>query len=133
MANKARSVLVVFMIAGLIGLVGMLEVKRQTISAQLSTLTKQMEDGQLEENTEENQQIADRIIAQVRTLINIPEDVEPTVATIIDINLLRERNPFYNKAENGDFLIVTRERAILYSEKENKIIDVAPIQLEPVE
>ncbi|MCA9370793.1 MAG: hypothetical protein KC680_02425, partial [Candidatus Peregrinibacteria bacterium] len=126
-------VLVVFMIAGLIGLVGMLEVKRQTISAQLSTLTKQMEDGQLEENTEENQQIADRIIAQVRTLINIPEDVEPTVATIIDINLLRERNPFYNKAENGDFLIVTRERAILYSEKENKIIDVAPIQLEPVE
>lgn len=82
---------------------------------------------------EENKRLAQQIITEVRALIDIPEDVEPTVATIVDVDLLREQNPFYEKAENGDHLVVTRERAILYNSREKKIIDVIPVQLEPVE
>jgi len=89
-----------------------------------------MEDGQLG-NEEQNQERAQQIIAEVRKLIDIPEDVEPTVATIVDVNALRAQNPFYEKAENGDHLIVTPERAILFSSKTGKIIDVVPVQLQP--
>ncbi len=128
--SKKSSLIVVLMV-GLLALVGVLEVKRQSISAQLSNVTNVLEEYQ-EEGDQENAQKAAEIIAEVRKLIDIPEDIEPTVATIIDVDLLREKNPFYEKASNGDHLIVTPNRAILYSSAQGKIIDVAPVQLQPV-
>jgi len=127
-----RSSLVVMMLVALLALVGVLEVKRQTISAQLSTITNVLEDYQ-SQGEEQNKELAETIVEEVRKLIDIPADIEPTVATIIDIELLRDKNPFYNKASNGDHLIVTPDRAILYSSVRGIIIDVAPVQLEPVE
>lgn len=127
-----RSSLVAVMLVALLALVGVLEVKRQTISAQLTTITNVLEDYQ-SQGEEGDKELAQSIIEDVRKLIDIPEDVEPTVATIIDIELLRAKNPFYNKASNGDHLIVTPERAILYSSVTGKIIDVVPVSLEPVE
>jgi len=120
------------MLVALLALVGVLEVKRQTISAQLSTITNVLEDYQ-SQGEEQNKELAETIVEEVRKLIDIPADIEPTVATIIDIELLRDKNPFYNKASNGDHLIVTPDRAILYSSVRGIIIDVAPVQLEPVE
>lgn len=116
--------LVVVMLVALLALVGV------TISAQL-TSADVVEDYQAQ-GEEENKDLAVRIIEDVRQLISIPEDIDPTVATIIDVELLREKNPFYNKAENGDHLIVTPDRAILYSTKTGKIIDIVPVTLEPV-
>ena len=81
-------------------------------------------------STRQDREKAARIVEKVRRLMEIG-DIEPTVATIVDVEKLRERNPFYNKAENGDFLIVTAERAILFSEKQNKILDVVPVQVAP--
>lgn len=127
-----RSSLVVMMLVALLALVGVLEVRRQSISAQLTNVTNVLEDYQ-SQSEEENKVLAQTIIDDVRKLIDIPEGVEPTVATIIDIDLLRAKNPFYNKASNGDHLIVTPDRAILYSSTRKVIIDVAPVQLEPVE
>ena len=80
--------------------------------------------------TQENQEKAKRITRKVRILMDLG-DVEPTVATIVDVTSLRKQNSFYNKAENGDFLIVTPERAILYNEEKNRIIDVVPVQIKP--
>jgi len=89
------------------------------------------EDGGLDAgNTEENEGIAREIVKSVRKLIVIEDDIDPTVATIIDIDTLKARNPFYAKAENGDYLIVTTDRAILYSKKLNVILDVVPVQLQ---
>jgi len=119
------------MLVALLALVGVLEVKRQTISAQLTTITNVLEDYQ-SQGEEQNKQLAESIVDEVRKLIDIPADIEPTVATIIDIELLREKNPFYAKASNGDHLVVTPDRAILYSSVRGIIIDVAPVQLEPV-
>ncbi|PIR53825.1 hypothetical protein COU75_04015 [Candidatus Peregrinibacteria bacterium CG10_big_fil_rev_8_21_14_0_10_42_8] len=126
-----RSSLVVTMLVALLVLVGVLEVKRQTISAQLTNMTNVLEEYQ-SQGEEENKALAETIINDVRKLIDIPEDVEPTVATIIDVDLLKAKNPFYNKASNGDHLIVTPDRAILYSSARKVILDVAPVQLEPV-
>jgi len=128
--TKRHSLITVIIVALLL-LVGVLEVKRQSISAQLSSKDSALEEVQTQ-NQADNAKLAKQIVEEVRKLIDIPTDIEPTVATIVDVELLRTKNPFYDKAENGDHLIVTPNRAILYRASENKIIDVAPVQLEPV-
>lgn len=81
-------------------------------------------------NQEQNREAAKRIIERVRKLYMVPEGQEPTVATIVDVNQLRARNAFYAKAKNGDHLIVTTDRAILYDPIADKIIDVVPVQVQ---
>lgn len=74
--------------------------------------------------TEEANRIKDRL----GKLILLPEGVEPTIATVIDADKLREQNAeFYKNAKNGDKLIVYSDRAILYDMEQNIIINVAPI------
>jgi hypothetical protein len=128
---KKRSFLVSLVVLSLLGLVAVVELKRQAISAQLSDITEHLQEMKFDDPTK-NQETADLIVKELRNLMDIPEDIEPTVATIVDVEILRKKNPFYAKAENGDHLIVTPTRAILYSSKTKKIIDVAPVQLKPV-
>ncbi|MBT6823526.1 MAG: hypothetical protein HOA54_04235, partial [Candidatus Peribacter sp.] len=110
---KRRGVLVTFIVLGLIGLVAAVELKRQAISAQLEDITEHLQEMKFDDPTK-NQETADIIVKELRNLMDIPEDIEPTVATIVDVEILKEKNPFYAKAENGDHLIVTPTRAILY-------------------
>ena len=131
MAQSSRNFLVTLTIIGLLGLVGVLEMKRQAVAAQLQQLTVRMEQVTVDEEAAKNQELANQIIAEVRALIDMPTDIEPTVATIVDIDALRARNPFYNKAENGDYLIVTTDRAILFDADRNIILDVVPVQIQP--
>ena len=128
---KRKGTLVTLTVIALIGLAGALEVKRQAISAQLIDITGHLQEMQFEA-PDSDKATADMIVKEVRNLMDIPEDIEPTVATIIDVDMLKEKNPFYEKAENGDHLIVTPTRAILYSSETKRIIDVVPVQLEPV-
>lgn len=93
---------------------------------QLSVKLEQLQGG----NTKENQQRANEVVLKVKKLMDLDLSVEPTVATIVDVKKLREKNSFYDKAKNGDFLIVTPTRAILYDAAANKILDVVPVQLE---
>jgi hypothetical protein len=72
---------------------------------------------------------AKEVLNKVKALIDLPTDPEPTVATIVDVDSLRKSNDFYNKAKNGDNLIITADRAVLYDSQRNIIIDVVPVQL----
>lgn len=104
--------------------------KRVELAMELKKLSVQME--QLQGgNNPENVEEAKRIIEKVRQHIDIPTDVEPTVATIVDVEALKARNEFYKNAKNGDNLIVTPTRAILYDVERDMIIDVVPVQLQP--
>jgi hypothetical protein len=62
--------------------------------------------------------------------MELPTDEEPTVATVIDAQKLKNQ-PFFAKAKNGDkvLLYTNARKAILYDPKENKIIEVAPINI----
>jgi len=126
---KKNQLLIIALIA-LIVLVGVLEIKRRVIAQQLENVTVRLEQMQTGTTPKERER-ATRIVNKVKKLINIG-DIEPTVATIVDVETLRERNPFYEKAENGDFLIVTASRAILYDEDKNIILDVVPVQVAPI-
>lgn len=71
-----------------------------------------------------------KLLADVSGLIILPEGEIPTIATVSDPEKLTDQ-PFFAKAQKGDkVLIYTNSRkAILYSPKENKIVEVAPINI----
>lgn len=121
-------ILLPLLVIALIALVVVLDAQRREAETELKNLTVRLE--QLQGNNEENQQRAAQIVERVRGLIDIPEDVTPTVATIVDVEKLRSQNPFYANAENGDYLVVTPTRAILFDADRGVIIDVVPVQIQ---
>ncbi|TSC60722.1 MAG: Uncharacterized protein Greene041662_95 [Candidatus Peregrinibacteria bacterium Greene0416_62] len=125
-----RKFLSIIFVIGLIALIFTLENRRQAAQNQLEQLTVRLEQLQTG-NTSQNRDAAKKIVEQVRKHIQLSTDVEPTVATIVNVEELRKRNPFYNKAENGDHLVVTTDRAILYDSDNDLILDVIPVQLQP--
>lgn len=73
---------------------------------------------------------AEEIIKRVSSLVDLPQDEIPTVATITDVEKLKDR-AFFAKAENGDKVLIynQRKRAILYRPDTNKVIEVAPVNI----
>ncbi|TSC78806.1 MAG: Uncharacterized protein G01um101425_965 [Candidatus Peregrinibacteria bacterium Gr01-1014_25] len=124
---RAKAIVIAAMILLLISLV-VINGKRRAAEQELNRLSVQLQ--QLQGNPQQNQEQANKILAKVKKHIVLDDKVQPTVAAIIDVKKLREQNPFYNKAENGDFLIVTQTRAVLYDPDKDMILDVAPVQLQ---
>lgn len=71
---------------------------------------------------------ATELVAKVGRHMQLPEGENPTIATITDIEKLRDQ-PFFARAKNGDKLLVYRgaRKAILYDPVADRIIDVAPL------
>lgn len=128
MANV--KVLLALFIVGLLGLAVVINQGRLEAEAALNQLTARVEQPQ-GGNTEQNQQAAAQVVTRVRRHVDIPADVQPTVAQIVDVAKLRKSNPFYSRAVNGDYLIITPTRAYLYSPSRDIILDVVPVQSDP--
>jgi hypothetical protein len=125
--SKARGLIIIVIVA-LILLLVIVDMRRRSAESKLQELSMQL--NQTAGNQQQNKEAAQKVVSQVRKLYNIPDDVDPTVATIVDVNELRKRNAFYNKAKNGDYLIITNDRAILFDPKANVIVDVVPVQIQ---
>ena len=83
--------------------------------------------------TQTNQAAAEevkKIVASVGKLMELPQGEEPTVATVTDVDKLKDQ-PFFQRAKNDDKVLIytSEKRAILYRPSTNKIIDVAPVNL----
>jgi len=126
--SKSRAKpLVTAVILVLVLLLVVLGLKYSAAQAQLKQLSVRLSQGGGEE---QNREAAKQVVDRVRRLYDLPATIEPTVATIVDVDALRKENAFYNKAENGDNLVITQDRAILYRPSQDKIIDVVPVQLQ---
>lgn len=70
------------------------------------------------------------LVAKISKLMVLPEDEQPTVASVLDAEKLKDQ-AFFAKAVNGDKVIIYTKamKAILYRQSENKIIEVAPINI----
>lgn len=76
------------------------------------------------------QQQTQALLSAVGNLIDLPQNETPTIATVSDVTKLQGQ-PFFAKAQNGDKVLIytNAKKAILYRPSENKIIDVAPVNI----
>ncbi|MBI3816332.1 hypothetical protein HY285_02185 [Candidatus Peregrinibacteria bacterium] len=122
--------LAVLLVIVLVILVIAIDMKRRAAEHQLKTLTMKLQE-LTGGNPSTNKEAARRVTDAVRKLYALPEGIEPTVATIVDVTALRKQNHFYDKAENGYHLVITTDRAILYDPARNMIVDVVPVSIQP--
>lgn len=76
------------------------------------------------------------IVDEVSKLIALPDGVTPTLATVNNAENLRERQPFFQSAENGDKVLLysnatdpTQRKAYLYRPSSKQLLNVAPITI----
>lgn len=74
-----------------------------------------------------NKAESEALLEKLKKLMVLPDE-EPSIATILDINKLKDQ-PFFTNAENGDKVIIYTKAqiAILYSPGKNLIVNVAPV------
>lgn len=79
---------------------------------------------------QQQQNKAADVKAKVAKLIDVPKDEPPTLATVTDKEKLKDQ-PFFKDAQNGDQILIFPQvkKAIIYREKENKLINVGPIAI----
>jgi hypothetical protein len=72
-----------------------------------------------------------RVIEKVGKIYDLPKGEKPSVALIQDKNKLKDQS-FFDKAQNGDHLLMytNAKLALLYREKDNKLINVGPITIQ---
>ncbi|MDP2587315.1 MAG: hypothetical protein Q8P33_00885 [bacterium] len=84
-----------------------------------------------ETQTKIAERASQEIIDAVSTIILVPTD-KPTVATITDVDKLRQSNQeFYKNSRNGDILLVYQSQAIIYRKEEHRVIAVVPVVVSP--
>jgi hypothetical protein len=123
------AVLVVLVLA-----VVVLDQQKRSAEAQLQQVTtgQSGSQGSNASQAAAQQAQADKVIAEVEKLMTLDTPPQPTVAQIVDVTKLQAQNPtFYAKAKNGDYLIVTPTRAVLFDEQQNLILNVAQVQITP--
>jgi len=70
-----------------------------------------------------------QILAQLKKIILLPDDITPTMAVINNIDVLKKQQPgFFADAKNNDHLIIYPDLAIIFDAKANKIIKIGPVQ-----
>ncbi len=72
------------------------------------------------------------LIARVGELIVLPAGEEPTVASVADVEQLKNQQ-FFANAQIGDRVLIYAEakKAFLYRPTEHRLIEVAPVVLDP--
>lgn len=87
--------------------------------------------GQQELIKQESQDIIDK----VKKLIVLPENEEPTIASITDSAKLSKEQPFYLNAQDGDkvLIYVQSKKAIVYSPSRDILVNVGPVYIDNTE
>ena len=78
----------------------------------------------------EPQSEVQELVAEISQFLILPTDEEPTVATVSDLEKLKDQ-PFFVGAKAGDKVLIyaNAKKAILYDPIARKIINVAPINI----
>lgn len=68
--------------------------------------------------------------SQVAKLVELPSDEVPTIATVSDVTKLQSQ-AFFKNAKNGDkvLMFTKAKEAVLYRPSDNKIIQMAPLDV----
>lgn len=118
--TATKAILVLFLLLLAIGFVGYF-IKFQKAQKQIDFLSSA--EGRQEIDKKELEQI----MGQVGKHIVLPENETPTVATVTDAQSLQAEQPFFEKTQNGDKVLVYSNFVYLYRPAEDRIINVGPI------
>lgn len=86
---------------------------------------------QVPNEQEQAKKVEDKtFLDKVKAIYELPTGEEPTIATVVDREKLKDQ-PFFSKVLNGDKLLIysSAKRVILYRPDSNKVIDVMPINV----
>jgi hypothetical protein len=88
----------------------------------------QKENKRLSNPEESAKQETERLKSSVAALVDVPTGEEPTIATVTDLDKLKNQ-PFFAKAQNGDKVLIypKAKKAILYRPSTNKVIEFSTI------
>jgi len=86
---------------------------------------------QLNDSTVLSDSEVTQLTTTVGKLIELPQGEIPTVATVTDVELLKDQ-PFFARAQQGDRVLIykTAKKAILYDPVANRIRDVGPVNID---
>lgn len=72
----------------------------------------------------------EKVVNKAGALFELPKEEEPTVAQIQDKSKLEDQE-FFDKAQDGDYLLVYEQAkiALIYRESSDKLINVGPVDL----
>lgn len=75
--------------------------------------------------------LVENAVAAAGKLMLLPDNEEPLIATILDVEALKAEQAFYSNAQNGDQLLIFGNslRAVIYSPERNMIVNVGPVQV----
>jgi len=84
----------------------------------------------LQNPTQASQEQTQQLLSKVKNHIVLPSDEIPTIATVSDVDKLKNQ-PFFAQAKNGDKVLIfnAAKKAILYDPVADKIIDIAPVNV----
>ena len=71
-----------------------------------------------------------RVVDEVGKLIVLPQNEQPQIATVSDVNKLKNQ-AFFSQAKNGDMVLIytKAQKAILYDPVQKKVVEVGPINI----
>lgn len=80
--------------------------------------------------TEAAKQETKNLVASVGKLVELPNNEDPTIATVKDITKLQSQ-AFFKSAKNDDKVLIYTQakKAVLYRPSTNKVIEVAPVNI----
>jgi hypothetical protein len=82
---------------------------------------------------QQQEQLDKNVLDNLKKIILLPEGINPTMAVINNIDVLKKQQAaFFSNAKNGDRVLIYPNMAIIYDYQANKIIQVGPVQTEPL-
>lgn len=126
--SQRRPSIAFLIIASMFLLIGALVVYLVNDRRKLEQEIKSLSSQQVKQDNSRDE--AAKLAAEVGKVIELPSDEVPTVATVVDVNKVKEQ-PFFANAQNGDkvLLYAKSSKAVLYRPLTSKVIEVAPINL----
>ncbi|HET7098669.1 MAG TPA: hypothetical protein VFI61_00305 [Patescibacteria group bacterium] len=114
--TKYFLILILSLIIGVVGTLVVIKMNPSIVGLDASQAKQQAE--------------ANKLVAEVGLLIALPEGEKPTVATVSDIDKVKDQ-PFFKNAKNGDKVLIytNAKKAILYRPSEKRIIEVGAVNI----
>ncbi len=86
--------------------------------------------GQSVDQTQQSKEETENLVKEVGEIIALPEGEIPTLATVTDLETVKDQT-FFARAQNGDRVLIysSAKKAYLYRPSEKKIIEVGVVNL----